>query len=155
MVLRTTVITGFPGETDAEFESMLTALAELEFDNLGAFAYSTEDGTPAGAMEGQVPEAVRDERRDRVMTQQRRISLRRNRARIGRVYDVLVDAVEAGGARGRWTGQAPEIDGHVTIRRSPASQISSGELVAVQVEGAGPYDLIARPESVVQSEITV
>lgn len=156
MALRTTVITGFPGETDEEFQVLLDALAEFEFDNLGAFAYSTEEGTPAGEMEQQVPDAVRSERRDRVMTQQRRISLRRNRARIGRTYPVLIDRVEAkqGVARGRWTGQAPEIDGHVTVRFT-SSEVRMGDLLPVRIEGAGPYDLTARPESEIQSEMTV
>ena len=156
MAIRTTVITGFPGESEEEFQAMLDALAEFEFDNLGAFAYSTEDGTPAGEMGEQVPEEVRAERRDRVMAQQRRISLRRNRARIGRGYSVLIDRVDEkrGVARGRWTGQAPEIDGHVTVRFSSA-EVRPGVLLPVRIEGAGPYDLTARPESEIQAEILV
>lgn len=152
MVLRTTVIAGFPGETEADFEILLRALREVEFDHLGAFAYSTEEGTPAAELPGQVPEEVRQERRGRILAQQRAISLRRNKSRIGQELEVLVDSVdeERGLAFGRWAGQALEIDGQVRIalpsggRRGPASgnRMTPGEFVRVRVRGAGPYDLV-------------
>jgi len=151
MVLRSTVITGFPGETEADVEALLAALREVEFDHLGAFAYSTEDSTPAGAMEEQLPEEVRAERRDRVLTQQRAISLRRNRARVRQAVEVLVESVdlEQGMARGRWQGQAPEIDGETRLVWSAGTPPPAvGEFVPARVRAAGPYDLVAVKEEV-------
>jgi ribosomal protein S12 methylthiotransferase len=151
MVLRTTVITGYPGETAAEFRTLLGALRDFEFDHLGVFAYSTEEGTPAAELPDQLPEELRVERRDAVLRQQRAITLRRNRARIGRCLEVLVDAVDAERelAFGRWRGQAPEIDGEVVLPMKsvdPGRRPRVGEFVAARVRGAGPYDLIAFPE---------
>jgi ribosomal protein S12 methylthiotransferase len=157
MVLRTTVLTGFPGETEEDFEFLLRALRHFEFDHLGAFAFSAEEGTPAAALPDQVAAEVAAERRDRVLLQQREISLRRNRARIGEELEVLVDTVDAerGVAIGRWAGQALEIDGRVLIplgRRAPggaggekagfASPVEPGLMTRLRVRGAGPYDLI-------------
>jgi ribosomal protein S12 methylthiotransferase len=157
MVLRTTVLTGFPGETEEEFEFLLRALRDFEFDHLGAFAFSREEGTPAAGLPGQVAPEVAEERRDRVLLQQRGVSLRRNRARIGEELEVLLDAVEVekGIAVGRWAGQAMEIDGRVLVplRRhasgaagdevpGPPMALVPGEMVRVRVRGAGPYDLI-------------
>ena len=149
MALRTTVITGFPGETEEEFEQMMAFLREFEFDNLGAFAYSTEEGTPAGAMQNQIPEEVREERRVRVMKQQRTLSLHRNRQRIGRELVVLIDEVdsEKNVAWGRWTGQAPEIDGQVIVKVGIAPLPAVGDMVEVKILGAGPYDLVAAVQS--------
>jgi len=153
MALRSTVITGFPGESEAEFQELLDFLREFEFDNLGAFAYSTEDGTPAGEMGDQVAEEVREERRAQVLTQQRAISLRRNRRQIGQTLRVLVDSVDEGRplAWGRHTGQALEIDGQVFVKLSGADPISPGvqrgDFVDVRIVGAGPYDLVAAPEA--------
>lgn len=149
MTVRTTVITGFPGETEEEFRFLLNFLREFEFDQLGAFAYSTEDGTGAGAMEDQLPEEVREERRHQVLRQQQAISLRRNRARVGRTLQVLIDDVDSGKglARGRWAGQALEIDGQVLLRtpgRNGGRALEAGELVPAIVQGTGPYDLIGR-----------
>lgn len=151
MVLRTTVITGYPGETPDEFQRLLATLRDFEFDHLGAFAYSTEEGTPAAALPGQIPEDERAARRDVVLGQQRGIALRRNRARIGQRIEVLVEAIdeERGLARGRWWGQAPEIDGEVLLPRGcrttdPGTR--PGQFVDARVRGAGPYDLIASPE---------
>lgn len=146
MAIRTTVITGFPGETEDEFGELLRAVEEFEFDNLGAFAYSTEEGTPAGAMADQVSQEIRQERRNRVMELQRAVSLRRNRSRLGRTLEVLVDEVdpEEKFALGRWTGQAPEIDGHVRIAMD-SHALRAGEVVPVRIEAAGPYDLAGSP----------
>lgn len=146
MVIRTTVITGFPGETDEEFENLLTVVRDFEFDHLGAFAYSTEEGTPAGAMEGQVPEEIREERRGRLLAEQRRISWRKNRQRIGQSLEVLIDRVEDERAlvHARWKGQAPEIDGGVFVKVSPdEARPRPGDRCQVKILGAGPYDLVA------------
>jgi ribosomal protein S12 methylthiotransferase len=154
MVLRTTVITGFPGETDEDFQRLLQMTGDLEFDHLGAFAYSTEEGTAAVQLTGRVPARLRAQRRDAVLARQRAISLRRNRNRIGQVVEVLVESVDPGEqtARGRWAGQAPEIDGEVTLalaarrsgRRNVGERIPvSGSFARARITGAGPYDLAA------------
>lgn len=155
MALRTTVITGFPGETEEEFNFLLRSVRDFEFDHLGAFAYSTEEGTPAADLGGTVPEDVREERRSRIMAEQRAISLRRNRARIGETLEVLIDEVEPDRriARGRWQGQAPEIDGTVIVSLPPGAisgdagglEPRPGDFVFVRIRGAGPYDLVGVP----------
>jgi ribosomal protein S12 methylthiotransferase len=153
MVLRTTVITGFPGETEDDFEFLLEMVRDFEFDHLGAFAYSNEEGTPASELPLPVHEEVRLQRRDRLLSQQRGISMRRNRGRIGRSLRVMIDSVDLdrGLFRGRWSGQALEIDGQVivtaprdqAINRSEAgSRVRPGDIVTVRIRGAGPYDLI-------------
>jgi ribosomal protein S12 methylthiotransferase len=162
MVLRTTVITGFPGETEDDFQRLLQVTADLEFDHLGAFAYSAEAGTSAARMAGRVPTRLREQRRDAVLARQRAVALRRNRERIGRVVEVLVESVdpEEGVARGRWAGQAPEIDGEVVltpgavgsghpfeVERLPAP----GTFARVRITGAGPYDLTASLEEEVST----
>ncbi len=162
MVLRTTVITGFPGESEDEFAFLLDFLKEFEFDHLGAFAYSTEEGTPAGTMPDQLPDELRWERRDQILAQQRSIALRRNKRRIGQELEVLIDRVdeEKRVAFGRWSGQALEIDGQVKIALpssgasigdlKPAKQterghgpgLAPGAMPKVRIRGAGPYDLV-------------
>jgi ribosomal protein S12 methylthiotransferase len=162
IVLRTTVITGFPGETEEDFQRLLQMVGDLEFDHLGAFAYSTEEGTGAARLTGRVPTRLRGQRRDAVLARQRAVSLRRNRERIGRVLEVLVESVDQGKgvARGRWAGQAPEIDGAVVL--TPAASGSDhppaakrlpdpGTFVRVRITGAGPYDLTASLEEEVSS----
>jgi ribosomal protein S12 methylthiotransferase len=162
MVLRTTVITGFPGETEEDFQRLLQATAVMEFDHLGAFAYSPEEGTAAARLDGRVSARLRAQRRDAVLARQRAVALRRNRARIGRIVEVLVDSVDPGEgvARGRWAGQAPEIDGGVVLTQSAAdsSHASRGErlpavgtFVCARITGAGPYDLSASLEEEVSS----
>lgn len=153
MVLRTTIITGFPGETEGDYEELLRATGDFEFDHLGVFAYSTEEGTPAARMPEAVPEELREQRRERLMLQQRAITLRRNRGRIGRRLEVLVDSVDPGTglARGRWSGQALEIDGGVIISAPDPDSgarppVSPGKYVGVRVRGAGPYDLVGSVE---------
>jgi ribosomal protein S12 methylthiotransferase len=162
IVLRTTVITGFPGETEEDFQRLLQMVGDLEFDHLGAFAYSKEEGTAAARLTGRVPTRLRAQRRDAVLARQRAVSLRRNRERIGRVLEVIVESVdsEKGVARGRWAGQAPEIDGEVVLtpavlgpdhppvaKRLPGP----GTFVRVRITGAGPYDLAASLEEEVSS----
>ncbi|MCC7140686.1 MAG: 30S ribosomal protein S12 methylthiotransferase RimO [Candidatus Eisenbacteria bacterium] len=153
MVLRTTVIAGFPGETEEEHRFLLDFLREFQFDHLGAFAYSTEEGTPAGEMDGQLPEELRWERRDAILAQQRTIALRHNRARIGQSLEVLIDSVDDSKAvaLGRWSGQAIEIDGQVKLTIPDGGPgVSAGDLVTVRIRGAGPYDLIGVIEEPVQ-----
>ncbi|MBI4538346.1 MAG: 30S ribosomal protein S12 methylthiotransferase RimO [Gemmatimonadetes bacterium] len=142
--LRTTMIVGFPGETEREFQEMLTLLEELRFDRLGAFSYSLEEGTPAARMPDQVPESLKQERLERLLDLQRVISLESNLAEVGRVRRVLVDRVgsdeDGFDAVGRTEGQALDVDG-VTYFRS-ARLLRPGEFVDVEVVDATEHDLI-------------
>lgn len=141
LTVRTTLITGFPGETEEQFSELLDFVRDAEFDRLGAFAYSPEEGTPAARMRDQVPEEVRQERLDRLMTLQRGISLKRNRLRVGSTETVLVTDVGADGtALGRSSREAPETDGEIFFKwkdRKP----ETGSFVSVRITEARTYDL--------------
>lgn len=142
LTLRTSIIVGFPGETEAQFQELLDFLEEAEFDRLGAFAYSPEEDTPAARMPDQIPEEVKRERLDRLMTLQADISLRRNQARVGETCRVLVTD-DAGDGRylGRSQREAPETDGEIVLAaegKTPAV----GEFVDVRLTRAGTYDLM-------------
>jgi len=148
VTLRTTFIVGYPGETEAEFQELLDFVAEQRFDHVGAFTYSPQPGTPAASDAGQVPEAVKQERYGRLMELAQGISLERNRAQIGREFDVLIESEEpaetADGAPvsvGRTVRDAPEVDGLAFVRGIH----SAGALVRARVDGALPYDLICSP----------
>ncbi|HKP71483.1 MAG TPA: 30S ribosomal protein S12 methylthiotransferase RimO [Pyrinomonadaceae bacterium] len=144
--VRTTFITGFPGETDEDFDELLTFVRNVEFDRVGVFTYSDEEGTPAFDLPGKVDPKVAAKRRDRLMKEQRRISLKRNRARIGQTVRVLFE----GAAKetdllwqGRLDSQAPDIDGCVLINDAPEGfSPSPGDFVNVHITDAHEYDLI-------------
>ena len=141
LTLRTTLITGFPGETEDQFRELLDFVEEAEFDRLGAFAYSPEEGTPAARMKDQVPEEIRQERLDRLMTLQQKISLRKNRQRIGKTERVLVTDVNGEGlALGRSSREAPEIDGEIVFSFSEGTP-AVGSFVSVRITEAETYDL--------------
>ncbi len=148
LTLRTTVIVGFPGETEDDVRVMLDFLEEIRFDRLGAFAYSVEEGTVAASMPDQVPGEVRAERLDRVMEHQREISRRSNRDWVGRRARVLVDertpADEGHGAVGRTGGQAPEVDGRTFLTGAGSASVRPGDIVDAEIVDAGDYDLTAR-----------
>ena len=142
MVLRTSIIVGFPGESEAQFQELLDFVEEAQFDRLGAFAFSPEEGTPAALMSGQVPEIVRQERLDRLMTLQAGISLKRNQARVGGTEKVLVtDVGEDGMVLGRSQWEAPETDGEILFR-TEGSLPEIGSFVNVRLTGADTYDLM-------------
>ena len=139
--LRTTFITGFPGETDAQFDRLMEFVKDVRFDRLGAFAYSAEEDTPAAAMPGQVSEKVKEARLDALMTAQQAISLERNRLRVGKVERVLVESVSGDGTGiGRSAAEAPETDG--VIKVAGVEEPDIGEFVAARITEADPYDLI-------------
>src|SRR5256884_5252836 len=115
ITIRSTFIVGFPGETEAEFEELLDFLEEAQLDRVGCFAYSPVGGAVANALPGALPEAIKEERRERFMTAQAAISARRLRAQVGRTLDVLVDAIDGPRAIARGAGDAPEIDGVVSV----------------------------------------
>jgi ribosomal protein S12 methylthiotransferase len=150
LCLRTTVLVGFPGETDSQFSRLLRFVEETEFDRLGAFAYSAEDGTPAAVMPRQIPESVKNERLNAVMELQSKISLKKNRALIGSEMEVLVEqenvSITCGVGKtkkvksyraGRTYRDAPEIDGLVYF----SGKAQSGAFTRIRIEDAEEYDL--------------
>ena len=140
--LRTTFIVGFPGETEQQFQALMDFTREIEFDRMGAFVYSIEENTPAASMPNQIDEEVKQERLDRLMTLQQEISLRHNKARVGTMEKVLVEAVaDDGSGTGRSSREAPEeTDG--VIRLTGLSEKDIGEFVQARITGAEVYDLI-------------
>jgi len=144
LTLRTTVIVGFPGETDEDFRALLELLEEIEFDRVGAFAYSVEEGTRAADMEGHLPEAVKTERMEELMELQRGISFDRNLAHVGREEVALVDSLDDDpdfGAIARTRTQALDVDGVTRIRFGPS--LVPGQMVEVEIVDALDYDLVA------------
>lgn len=139
--LRTSIIVGFPGETEDQFQELLDFLREAEFDRLGAFAYSAEEDTPAARMPDQIPEEIKQERLDRLMTLQAEISLKRNLLRLGKTEKVLVtDVGEDGLILGRSQFEAPETDGEIVFTAKQAPEI--GSFVNVKITQAETYDLM-------------
>lgn len=138
-VLRTTFIVGFPGETDEQFEHLLQFVQRHEFDHVGVFTFSPEEGTPAYELPNQLPQSVMDARRDALMQIQQPISLRRNRSQIGKVVDVLIEQEnpETGELVGRSARFSPEVDGLVYVQ----GEASLGALVPVAIVDADIYDL--------------
>lgn len=144
ITLRTTMILGFPGESDQDFKNLMQFVEEAQFDRLGAFRYSPEPGTPGSLLPNASSKEQVDERYDRLMSLQQRISLARNRERMGSTVLALVERVAPNGMRvGRTEGDAPEIDGTILIRGTRAVP---GEFLEVTVTGAEPYDLHGRAQ---------
>ncbi len=141
IALRTTFIAGFPGETDADFETLARFVREAEFDRVGVFLYSDEEGTTGNDLHPKVPHRVKIQRRKELMTLQASISKRRNRSWIGRHTRVLVDGADTRSALTRMYSQAPDIDGNVRVKTDSAI---AGEFLDVLITGAGEYDLTAR-----------
>jgi ribosomal protein S12 methylthiotransferase len=148
LVMRTTLIVGYPGETEAQFENLLRFVESEEFDHVGVFTYSPEDGTRAALLGDRVPDSIAHERRNRIMEAQHAISLRKNKALIGSTQQVLIEGTgdmedETGAtepvAVGRARRHAPEVDGLVFV---PGVH-RVGEMVDVHIDDAGPYDLWA------------
>ena len=140
IIIRTTFITGFPGETKADFKELMDFVQEIRFDRLGVFAFSREEGTPAYSMEHQVKQDAKERRRDKLMALQNRISLENNQKYIGQCLEVLVEEVsEDGSYIGRTAMDAPEIDNGVIF--SSHKQLKPGDFVQVQINDAFDYDL--------------
>jgi ribosomal protein S12 methylthiotransferase len=140
--LRTTVMVGFPGETEAAFKRLMGFVKEAEFDHLGAFAFSPEKGTAAGRMKNRVARSVAERRRDRIMRLQAKISKRKNEARIGEVHQVLIESAgqeKDSPSSGRTVFMAPEVDGQVLIRGFVPE---IGRIVPLRITGAETYDLV-------------
>jgi ribosomal protein S12 methylthiotransferase len=142
--LRTSLIVGFPGERQDQFQTLLDFVKKVEFDHLGAFKYSVEQGTPASRLSNQIPERVKEERLKKLMNLQKKISLKKYRSLVGEQVEVLVESV--GGSqqnvKGRLQTQAPEIDGSVILE----GRALPGDWVEAQIIKAFPYDVLGRIE---------
>lgn len=142
ITLRTSFIVGFPGETNNDFQELLDFMAEVKFDRVGVFIYSREEGTTAAEMPGQVPDEVKKERYNKAMALQQKISLEKNRSKVGKVMTVLVEgcsSVKRGIYTGRSEGDAPDIDDKVFFKSN--SDLRPGDIVKVLIKGAREYDL--------------
>jgi ribosomal protein S12 methylthiotransferase len=143
LVLRTTMIVGFPGETDEQFEELVDFVRDQQFERLGAFAYSREPDTPADRLEGHLPEGVRESRRGRLLEVQQEIAFAWNQAQVGRQRDVLIDR-DIPGEETAWAGrsyaEAPEIDGVVYVT---GENLRPGQIVPCEIVATEGYDLVA------------
>ena len=143
VVIRTTFITGLPGETEREFAELYDFVEELRFDRMGVFAYSPEEGTDAAAMPGQVSRETAESRRDALMQLQQRISLEKNQALVGTVQDVIVDGRDGADVfAGRTRGDAPDIDNAVIFSAPRMDDGIIGTIVKVRITDAMDYDLV-------------
>lgn len=142
IVLRTTLITGFPGETEEEFKNMVDFIDSMEFDRLGVFPYSAEEGTKAAEMDGQITEEVKESRRDEIMALQQEISADKAASRIDDEMSVLIEGYlyEDDIYIGRTYMDAPKVDGNVFVRAE--EELISGDIVPVRITGANEYDLM-------------
>jgi ribosomal protein S12 methylthiotransferase len=145
LVIRSTFIAGFPGETEEEFQYLLDFLDEAQIDRAGCFAYSPVDGATANALDNPVPHELREERRARFMAKAEDISIKRLAKRIGKRIQVIIDKVDESGGIGRTIGDAPEIDGLVRVLppSKPSKRYRAGEIIKVTVMSSQGHDLIA------------
>ena len=145
LVIRSTFIAGFPGETDAEFEYLLNFLDEAQIDRAGCFAYSPVEGATANQLESPVPDAIREERRARFMAKAEEISILRLSKKVGKRVQVLIDRVDESGGIGRTIGDAPEIDGLVRVlpASKPSKRYRAGEIIRAMVISSQGHDLVA------------
>jgi ribosomal protein S12 methylthiotransferase len=143
LVLRTTFITGFPGETDAEFDELVDFVSEQRFQRLGVFTYSFEPDTPAAKLPDQLSEEVKNERRDRLMAVQQEVAFEWNAGQIGRRLDVIIDAAVPG-ENNAWVGRsyadAPDVDGVVYVT---GERLSAGSIAPCEIVATSAYDLVA------------
>jgi ribosomal protein S12 methylthiotransferase len=148
VALRTTFIVGFPGETDRDVEELRQFVSDHAFDHVGVFTYSHEEGTTAFALTDDVPAQTKAARRAGVMSLQKRLVAKRNRARIGEHARILIDGPASDHelvVKGRLATQAPDIDASVFLTECDPSDFKAGEFADVEIVGARQYDLIARP----------
>ena len=145
ITLRTSLIVGFPGETEEQFQELAEFVKDIRFDNMGVFTYSQEDGTPAGMMKDQIPEEVKEERYHTLMAIQAQVSEEHNRDLEGTIHQGLIEAideVEPGKflARGRLQMQAPDVDGNMYVE--DVTGLSEGDIVTVKVSQGFAYDVV-------------
>ena len=143
IALRTTLITGFPGETEDDFEQVKEFVKKMEFDRLGVFTYSREEDTPAAEMDGQIDEEVKEARRDEIMQIQQDIAFDKSNSRVGEIYEVMIEGrlPDEGVYIARTYMDAPDVDGYVFIQSD--YNLDSGDFVKFEVTRSDEYDLIA------------
>ena len=142
LAIRTTFITGFPGETDEQFETLAQFVEEQKFERVGVFTYSKEEGTPAVKLEGDLPEEVKEQRRERLMEIQQNIVFKRNESLIGQQCDVILDQLVPGETNawmGRTIYDAPDVHGLVFVT---GEDLSAGDIVPTEIVASQEYDLI-------------
>lgn len=144
VVIRTSIITGFPGETEEQFEELYDFVKEIRFERMGVFAYSQEEDTPAADFEGQLPQQIKEERRDRLMALQQEISLARNREKLGSVVEVLAEGYDEESFLywGRSQGDSIGVDGKVYF--AAEREVRPGEFVMVEILDSDAYDLTGK-----------
>jgi ribosomal protein S12 methylthiotransferase len=146
IAIRTTFITGFPGETDADFDELIAFVQNCRFDNLGVFTYSDEEGTTAFDLSDKVDPKIAKQRRNRLMKEQAKISKQMNRAKIGQTFPVLFEGLSQESDllfQGRLQGQAQEIDGYILINDMPEDlEPTIGAIYNVKITEAQEYDLV-------------
>ena len=149
IALRTTLISGFPQETEEDHEVLINFIEEMRFDRLGVFAYSQEEGTPAARMSGQIPEEVKEQRRDELMSIQQGISYERSQELVGSVMKVMVEGrlPEEDVYVGRTYRDAPDVDGYIFIKSD--RPLVTGDFIMARVTGADEYDLTGELISVI------
>jgi len=145
LVIRSTFIAGFPGETEEEFEYLLNFLDEAQIDRAGCFAYSPVEGATANQLDNPVPDSIREERRARFMAKAEDISIKRLAKKLGKRIQVIIDRVDDQGGIGRSIGDAPEIDGLVRVLApsKPSKRYRAGDIIRATVVGAQGHDLVA------------
>lgn len=146
-IIRTTVMVGFPGETEEDFEELRQGIIELKFDRLGAFSYSREEGTTSYDFSNQIPEKVKNERLKDIFEIQRHISLEKNKKRVGKEYEVIVEDIteDENYFICRSYGEAPDVDGRIYIKidETSADKVIVGEYLTVRITEYNDYDLFA------------
>ena len=149
LVMRTTMITGFPGETEDDFEQLVDFVSKQHFEHLGVFTYSVEEDTPAARLPDRVDEKTAQRRMNDLMSVQQEIAFQWNQSRVGTRYDVIIDSMleeQEGVWIGRTKSEAPEIDGVVYVSGvDPEDQLSVGDIVECEIVASQGYDLVAAP----------
>jgi ribosomal protein S12 methylthiotransferase len=149
--LRTTFIVGFPGETEADAAELLSFVETVQFDHIGVFTYSHEEGTSAHGLQDDVPARLKRQRQSRLMSVQKKIVARAQKARVGHEVRILVDGPSSDHDlvfRARLEGQAPDIDPVVYLTECDPSELSPGQFLQAEIVGSRAYDLVARPLAV-------
>ena len=141
IAIRTTLIVGYPGETEQDFNELYNFVKDIRFDRLGVFTYSEEEGTSAADLDDNIPQEVKNDRKNQIIELQHDISLARNESFIGKEIRVLVDQTENNIGVGRTEYDSPEIDNIVQIE----GKVSKGQFVNIIVNGANEYELIGKP----------
>ncbi len=139
--IRTTLMVGFPGETEEDFEALKTFVKEVKFDRMGAFAYSEEEGTKAANLKDDVPEEVKQQRLDEIMAIQQRIATERSATMVGRTLKTIIDRTEGNYYIGRTEFDSPEIDGEVLIEKREDMTLTVGAFYQVEIKSADEFDL--------------